>query len=724
MARVLGMVGFWTAVSSGLAFAQWTPASVNSRFELAEAVGLDRADSRVAVELERADAYVTDAQWDEAVATLRRVMEQSDERLWPVGTGRFIPLREYCQMRLAALPPAGLAVYRAQVDPSARRWYERGVARHDPVLLRKVVDESLAGSHGDDALLALGELELDAGRPAVARACWERILPASRSDEESQGRPTFPDTNLDPAAVRARMVLASILEGSLERAADELAKFERLHPGARGRLGGGEVEYAAALRKLMAAAANWPMPRADENWPTFAGAPCRTRVAPREAEPDGIAWRFSLGETRPGKSLRADASYFGVNISDVWSAAGPAAHPVRVGPLVLVNDTRRIWALKLASGTPAWGDSAVVYDEGDDASAAWRGVLKGTLGRPQCTMTVLDGKLYARMGHPWTGPPRETSPSLETSCLVAIDLAGEGRLLWKITPEPWAFEGTPLCDGRNVYVAMRRGDIREQAHVACYDAQTGRRQWRRFICAARTPGQNLFPEMTHNLLTLGDGTLFYNTNLDAVAALSTEEGRVKWVSLYPRRREGDLARLAPHWGRSLNPCVYHQGTLFVAPADSRRIFALDAWSGRILWRTGPEVEDAVHLLGVTGDQLVATGRRVYWIDASRENQGRIRQIWPRDGSLRSQGRGVLAGGSVYVPADDRVYVLDQRTAELRRIIELRPKGVAGGNLLVADGQLLIATNDELIALGPAATNATERGSVEQARRLTPKSPNP
>ena len=43
-----------------------------------------------------------------------------------------------------------------------------------------------------------------------------------------------------------------------------------------------------------------------------------------------------------------------------------------------------------------------------------------------------------------------------------------GRLLWKIAPDDdkWAFEGAPLAEGTDVYVAMRKSDVRPQAHVA------------------------------------------------------------------------------------------------------------------------------------------------------------------------------------------------------------------------------------------------------------------
>ena len=69
---------------------------------------------------------------------------------------------------------------------------------------------------------------------------------------------------------------------------------------------------------------------------------------------------------------------------------------------------------------------------------------------------------------------------------------------------------------------MRRNDIRPQAHVACFDAPTGRMRWRRFVCAAETPARGMLPECTHNLLTLAGDTIYYNTNLGAVASLAVE----------------------------------------------------------------------------------------------------------------------------------------------------------------------------------------------------------
>ena len=350
-------------------------------------------------------------------------------------------------------------------------------------------------------------------------------------------------------------------------------------------------------------------------------------------------------------------------------------------------------------------------------------------------MTAFDGRLFARMGSPITVRPQQPSSASGSSSLVCLDLEAEGKLLWRVVAdEGWAFEGSPVVDGSGVYAAMRRSDVRPQAHVACFDPQTGRLRWRRFVCAAESPGRGLLPQCTHNLLTLRGETLYYNTNLGAVAALSTPQGRLLWVSLYPRARRVDLLRPAAHWRRDLTPCLYRRGTLFVAPADAPAIFALDAGTGQMLWRI--DLEDATHLLGVGGDCLIAGGGRLYWIGLTGPRRGQLRGVWPDSEEKPGFGRGVLAGDSVFWPTRERIYVFDQRTAEPKRSIDLAALGVVGGNLVVADGRspvgmAPIAQRHELrgVAWRPARSPSPakpDRGDLAPrvGRRNRPASPHP
>ena len=219
----------------------------SSQFELSETVQLDRADGAALAHLERAKACLAEHQWDEAVETLRQVMENAEGKLLAVTPWRYVNLSDACQLQLAALPPEALKLYRRRVDPVAQKWYEEGIARRDAKLLNNVVQQAFASSWGDKALMALGEIRLEEGDFSAARWCWERILPVKTPPGQVNTWPGYPDSTLDPAAVRARLVLVSILEGSPGRAREELSEFVRLHGDARGRLGGREVRYAAAL---------------------------------------------------------------------------------------------------------------------------------------------------------------------------------------------------------------------------------------------------------------------------------------------------------------------------------------------------------------------------------------------------------------------------------------------------------------------------------------------
>jgi outer membrane protein assembly factor BamB len=393
---------------------------------------------------------------------------------------------------------------------------------------------------------------------------------------------------------------------------------------------------------------------------------------------------------------------------------------------IFAADESEVFGFRADSGQPAWGDSGPsIYREPEDAPAPLPGA-GSVFGTPRYTLTIADGRLYARMGTPVTSFPQQPGAVSSGDGIVCVDLRAEGKLLWRATAEEgWAFDGTPVVAGARLFVAMRRADIHPQAHVACFDTTTGRMRWRRFICAAETPARAALPECTHNLLTLASGTVFVNTNLGAVAAVGADSGRINWLSLYPRARRGDLAQLAPHWSRSLNPCLFDRGRLYVAPADSPRVYAFDAFTGQVLWpgrhseqaTSNPvqdPLDDVVDLLGVRGEFLIAGGRRLYWINISGPRVGNIAHVWPDGPDQLGFGRGVITSTHVFWPTRDKIYAFDPLTARLKKEIELGPLGVRGGNLTVAGGHLLITSGGELVML--SASGATKKPQPEIVTR--------
>ena len=240
---ILGLAAAPTAQAQpGLLFRFGAP---NSQFELSETVQVDRADGTALAHLERANACLAEHQWDEAVETLRQVMENAEGKLLAVTPWRYVNLSDACQLQLAALPREALKLYRRRIDPVAEKWYTEGLARRDAKLLDNVIQQAFASSWGDKALMALGEIRLEEGDFSAARWCFERILPAKmppgatgtheRPSSLGIGAgypdnwPGYPDSTLDPAAIRARLVLVSILEGVPSRAREELSAFVGLH---------------------------------------------------------------------------------------------------------------------------------------------------------------------------------------------------------------------------------------------------------------------------------------------------------------------------------------------------------------------------------------------------------------------------------------------------------------------------------------------------------------
>ena len=138
----------------------------------------------------------------------------------------------------------------------AAQWYQQGIAGRDAALLSNVVEQALASSWADEALSALGEIALEKSDYAAARAYWEKIIPRPAPDGEARTWLSVADTDLDLAAIRARLVLTSILEGSGPRARHELAALAALQPRARGTLGGREVDLVEALEALLAESAD------------------------------------------------------------------------------------------------------------------------------------------------------------------------------------------------------------------------------------------------------------------------------------------------------------------------------------------------------------------------------------------------------------------------------------------------------------------------------------
>ena len=150
--------------------------------------------------------------------------------------------------------------------------------------------------------------------------------------------------------------------------------------------------------------------------------------------------------------------------------------------------------------------------------------------------------------------------------------------------------------------------------------------------------------------------------------------------------------------RDLNPAIVHDGLVIVAPDDAPEIYAFDAATGRLAWKTDPIPEEVklTHLLGVAKGYLIATGDRVLWFDVKT---GKLAHAWPDNAqAVQGFGRGILAGDQVYWPTQTEIHVLDQASGlEAEPPIKLQETyQCEGGNLAVGDGYLIVAQANSLV----------------------------
>ena len=254
----------------------------------------------------------------------------------------YVDLRQFCQRRLAALPPEARAIYRNRVDAQAERWYRQGATEGDRGALRRVVEMAFCSSWGDDALELLGDLAFQDGRFAEAIAAYRQLVP-----DHPTARPglIYPDPSVDLARVAAKKLLCRAALGDEPPTPGDLEAFAAAYPNAGGALAGRKGPYlddpgrGAAFRRARAAGpARRPLADVRRVADADPGRPGhgRRRLVP-------VACRARAASRRAGPSSRRG----GGRSAPIAADRLLAYHPIVLGDQVIVCDDDRILAYNL-----------------------------------------------------------------------------------------------------------------------------------------------------------------------------------------------------------------------------------------------------------------------------------------------------------------------------------------------------------------------------------------
>jgi outer membrane protein assembly factor BamB len=250
---------------------------------------------------------------------------------------------------------------------------------------------------------------------------------------------------------------------------------------------------------------------------------------------------------------------------------------------------------------------------------------------PLDELLVHEGMVYANV--------IKSGPSL-----VALDFIS-GQMKWIAGPTApltkqdtlIRYESAPVGGQRTVYAGYVLDNIEGDTHfdtvygIKAFDSETGQELWNQQLCRL-SPGKFSAGTAEERRIrirsfssppVLHQGTLYYNTNAGAIAALDARSGEIKWVIRYPYWPTIHDAtakfQTAVLWSNQA-PIVAGD-SLCVAPVDSPMLFCIERNTGKVKWtymkgvdytgHAGHRYLRAASILGPTkaGELVVAYGAR-------------------------------------------------------------------------------------------------------------------
>ncbi len=642
--------------------------------------------------VQRVPQLVAQERWAEALGLYESALEKYPDSVVPLDAGRTRAqgLLAYVREQIDAWPEAGKAFVRRRSDPLADYEFQAAKRARDVVALEALIERFPWSSSVDEALLLIGTLRLDAGDEAGALEALERLLarPASAALELGAAR---------AALAYARLGRRDALQALSARAAREF-------PEARVRLSSGERPLQGLIAELLQA----PPPRTAgdavlhiPSWPLPGGAPSGSVLAEPGVELSRLAWTDLVGLPR----LEADENDFIVRrtLGMMPSPEFRPLFPAVADGVVYVHNGLSLTAYSLFARQPErlWQyrvpppsgevmfDNRVIYAPVAQDGRVYANLITATGGAE-------DQLGYVRVKYPF--PKR---------ALHAFD-AHTGRLLWTVggklrmnrVEEGGSFATGPTPDGARLYVGavfQKFPTDPFEHYVLCLESATGRLLWSTFIASGGTE-INLFGNSTRESLgtpvAMSEDAVFYGTNHGAYAALEKKTGRIRWIIRYKQpevrpTRSVYVRKNLLEWVNS--PAVVAEGVAALTPTDSAFLTAVDARDGRILWER-PRGSALRTLYGAKGSTLVLGGERLELLDLKTG----AALVPPAGAELGGSGRGVLAEDGIYVPCRDRLVKVawdgTWDAASSRRWPGTRAEG---GNLLVVDGALLLASQDSI-----------------------------
>ncbi len=415
--------------------------------------------------------------------------------------------------------------------------------------------------------------------------------------------------------------------------------------------------------------------------------------------------------------------------------------PVAVGRYVWVNTGLRVMCFLAASGQLVWDSNEPA---GWDSLSSWkRKELFRGVALPDLTNRVAtDGRIVvAPLQLPFTENKNDNidgltiTVSLPERRLFAYD-AQTGAPLWDHAPTPTKrlsgvrlefperarIAAPPSIQGDLVIVPSYELVGRINLYVTAYDLYTGALVWNRLVVSGQTR-VNLFGEHEAEFnaapLAIQDGRVLVSSNLGVLSALDLATGHPLWTQEYRRyelpRTNGYYTPNAQRRWHNAAPLI--DGERFcIAPIDSPDLLLGLVATGVLARFEGNELEDLAsegqrdradldHVVRLSDDGLWIGGDQfaAFLVEWSAERID-ITRRWvplptpgPNDAynSPSPRARVLDAGHVFYVPTEYQVLAVEPDSGDSVSLGPLDSDMWQPGNLAIAEGRLLVLTDEYL-----------------------------
>ncbi len=269
-----------------------------------------------------------------------------------------------------------------------------------------------------------------------------------------------------------------------------------------------------------------------------------------------------------------------------------------------------------------------------------------------------------------------------------------GKVIWKHS-YPCEAKGadypgsasTPTVDGKMVFTLSRDGDL------YCFDSTTGKVIWSKNIqkdYGAKSPNWGL----ASSSLVIGN-LLIVNT--DMTIAVDKTNGKIVW-------------KTKPYGGGYSSPIAFEMSkTKFLAIFNTLGLVILKAENGQevanVEWKTSYDVNAVTPI--ISGDKIfISSGYNVGGA-VFQFNGSKLTEIWKNKNMRNHFNSSVLWQGYLYGFDEEQLRCVDFQNGN----VKWTQKGLGKGSLMIADGKLIIMSDDGNLVIA----EATPTGFKELSR---------